>query len=158
MPCQDFSKWRFFRHFSRDAKQCQAVRNARTDRRLVSFKHHNRGGLTLGSLKAAVTVNGQSSDAPVPVATVQLEVGQDATHLSANVTTLTINGVGFSTTPQFGPDPTPELEPAGKLRSPPAATWPVRPYPATNSRTCQGRSRDHRIGPAPNAERRNSQA
>ena len=64
---------------------------------------------------------------------------------------------------QFGPDPPPELEPAEEAAEPAGGhlgggRLARPPIPGDELRTCPGRSRDHRIGPAPNAERRNSQA
>ncbi len=55
-------------------------------------------GLSAGSLTASVSVNGNSSGAPVTVATVTPVVTFSSITLAANAASLTIFGVGFSST------------------------------------------------------------
>ncbi len=55
-------------------------------------------GLALGTLKASVKVDSQSSGTAVEVANVTPVVTKSTTNLAANATTLVIHGVGFSTT------------------------------------------------------------
>jgi hypothetical protein len=58
----------------------------------------NLSGLTTGPLIATVTVNGVSSGGPVQVAAIAPVVTSSTARLPANTTSLTIQGVGFSTT------------------------------------------------------------
>src|SRR5262249_33855593 len=55
-------------------------------------------GLVAGSLSASLTIAGVSSGSATPVATVVPVVTSSAANLPFNATSLTIHGVGFSTT------------------------------------------------------------
>lgn len=57
-------------------------------------------GLTCGSLTAIVTTDGNGSGAAVQVATVVPVVTTNTATIGSNATTLTINGFGFSLTPE----------------------------------------------------------